>query len=80
MARIEKVAYGIQQIRKAMIITTTILVTCLSGFLAVFNLPCVSDTLKKRQRIPENKQGIQRVNTVEITNDEITCTGISEGC
>jgi len=64
VARIEKTAYGIQQIRKAMIITTTILVTCLSGFLAVLNLPCVFDTLKKRQKIPENKQGLQRVNIV----------------
>lgn len=48
VARTEKAAYGIQQIRKARIMTTTILVTCLSGFLVVPSLPCVSDTFKEK--------------------------------
>lgn len=47
MTKIEKAAYGIQQIRKATIITMTILATCLSGFLVVPSLPCVSDTFKE---------------------------------
>lgn len=47
VTKTEKAAYGVQQMRKATIITTTILATCLSGFLVVPSLPCVSDTFKE---------------------------------
>lgn len=65
VTRIEKAAYGIQQIRKAMIITTTILVTCLSGFLVLPSLPCVSDTFK--EKIEDSRKQTTRPPTSEFS-------------
>lgn len=73
MTRTEKAAYGVQQIRKAMIITTTILVTCLSGFLVVPSLPCVSDTFKENTE--DSRKRTTRPPTSELSEqaDNLPC-------